>query len=160
MKHFKRVMKYICYTGIGNFLTGDIDEQTLIYEQLDWDRWVRRYIGVKRGRVSSGSIEESENANHDSLPAERIVSRFASNDISAQVLPSTSYGEKILVIRGAFDYKSDDALKDDFSSRVKVKDQMLEKLREAFDNERDKVQHEIVRLNTLLKRYEHLPIKG
>ena len=46
MKKFKRVMKYICYTGIGNFLTGDIDEQTAIYEQIDWDRWVRRYLGV------------------------------------------------------------------------------------------------------------------
>ena len=76
------------------------------------------------------------------------------------MFPSTSDGKKVLVIRGAFDYKSDDALKDDFSSRVKVKDQMLEKLREAFDNERDRIRHEIVRLNTLLERYEHLPIKG
>lgn len=160
MKQFKRVMKYICYTGIGNFLTGDIDEQTAIYEQIDRDRWVRRYLGVKRGRARDGSIEESEGANHGSLPAELVVGRFAANDISASVLPSTSYGKKVLVIRGAFDYKSDDALDDDFSSRVKVKDQMLEKLREAFDNERDRIRHEIVRLNTLLEQYEHLPIKG
>jgi hypothetical protein len=161
MPKYKRIIKYICYAGLGNFLTGDIDEQTLIYEQLDWNRWVLRYLNLKRGRVSSGSIEESENQTaFGSLPADRIVERFSANDVSALIVPSPSYGDKALVIRGAFDYESDDALKDDFAARIKLKDQLMDELRQAFDKERERIRREHERLDELLKGYEHLPIKG
>lgn len=151
---FKRVIKYICYLDENDLPTGDIDTETLIYEQLETTKWWKlRYSCYREGK--RGIEYENENRGHAAVLMDKLP-----QDVEVFKTLDKIHNQTIILIRGTFGYTGNNPLDDDFGKRTKIKDRMFDELQKVFDAARERIRNQKEHLDDLLKRYEHLPIKG
>jgi hypothetical protein len=148
---FKRIMKYIIPVE-KQIPTGDVDEQSLFYQKVE-GRWELVYDYY---RDSAG--HEYENQRIGNLP--RIEDNLPHNGIRT-INPTVDYnGNMAIVIEGTISYDGDNIMNDNFRLRTEIKEQMMFEVQRIFDEARSRIREQKKRLDDLLAKYEHLPIKG